>query len=199
MLLLFTTLRLTDHSAPRIAFGALRLVAMLSLTTGTLAAQSGAARSTERPRAASCLATSPGIADARLDERHPIYVEQETVTPQADGRILVAGSPVFLWEQRDERHELVEQDTIVGMVIDTAATVSPVPTPLRGHALSDFRAAPLPDGWWLVTFAEITAPIAPAIRGHVLGMWAGETDGTRWRGVVISQSAAKWLYCQRWL
>jgi hypothetical protein len=42
------------------------------------------------------------------------------------------------------------------------------------------RAAALPDGWWLVTFAEVEPRQMPK-HPIVKRMWAGETDGTRWR------------------
>lgn len=177
-------LRVGSRSAPSTTLLALRALAMLSLASSTLAAQPRATRANARPRPASCLATSPLIVDALLDGRHPVYVEQETVVSQSDGRVLVAGSPVFVWERRGERYELVDQDTIVGMVVRTPSDVRAVASPLPGRSLTEFRSAALADGWWLVTFAEVApSHLPPPQRPRVLAVWAGETDGTRWRAV----------------
>ena len=50
--------------------------------------------------ARSCLDTAATIVPARLDDQHLIYVEQETVVANRDGRVLVAGAPVYVWRQR---------------------------------------------------------------------------------------------------
>ena len=126
--------------------------------------------------------TSATITPARLDAKHLIYVEQETVVAQSDGRILVAGSPVFVWRENDfDRHEMLRVDSLLGMVIDsTSSGVRAIPSPLPGRWLDGMRAAALPDGWWLVTFAEVDRTEMPK-HPIVKRMWAGETDGTRWR------------------
>ena len=129
-----------------------------------------------------CMDTAATITPARLDAKHLIYVEQETVVAQTDGRILVAGSPVFVWRENDfDLHEMLKVDSLFGMVIDsTSTTVRAIPSPLPGRSLDGMRAAALPDGWWLVTFAEVEPRQMPK-HPIVKQMWAGETDGTRWR------------------
>jgi hypothetical protein len=136
------------------------------------------------PKAApfSCLDTSATIAPARLDARHLIYVEQQTVVGQEDGRVLVAGSPVFVWRDRGNGFDLLARDSLFGMVIDTGAVVRGIPSPLPGRRLDAVRAAAMPDGWWLVAFAEVVPPEGSATPA-VIAMWAGETDGTNWRGL----------------
>jgi hypothetical protein len=169
-------------SALHIAACTLGPLALLSLVAGALGAQPHAKRVVAHPSAESCLATSPLIVDARLDVDHPIYVEQETVQSQRDGRLLVAGEPVFLWERRGERYELLEQDSLVGVIISPPSTVRALVSPLRGRSLAAMRSAALPDGWWLLTFAEvIPAPVPQPPK--VLAMWVGETDGASWRGI----------------
>src|SRR5687768_1470521 len=75
----------------------------------------------------SCLDTSATIVPARLDARHLIYVEQETVVGQEDGRVLVAGNPVFVWRDRGNGFDLLARDSLFGMVIDTGAVVRGIP------------------------------------------------------------------------
>jgi hypothetical protein len=128
-----------------------------------------------------CMDTSGTITPARLDSKHLIYVEQETVVAQKDGRVLVAGRPVFVWRDRADRHDLLAVDSLFGMVIDSVtSSVRAIPSPLPGRTLDGMRAAALPDGWWLVTFAEVV-PRDPPQRPLVERMWSGETDGARWR------------------
>ena len=130
-----------------------------------------------------CLDTAATVTPARLDARHLIYVEQETVVSQRDGRVLVAGSPVFVWRHDVDHYVLMEVDSLLGMVIDSvSSSVRAIPSPLPGRRLNGMRAAALPDGWWLVTFAEVT-PVQMPRHPIVTQMWAGETDGTRWRDV----------------
>ena len=145
-----------------------------------LAAQSGDSAAAAPPFR--CMDTTATTIPARLDARHLIYVEQETVVAHPDGRILVAGSPVFVWRESDlGRHEMLKADSLFGMVIDsTSSAVRAIPSPLPGRSLDGVRAAALPDGWWLVTFAEVSPRQMPK-HPIVKRMWAGETDGTHWR------------------
>ena len=130
-----------------------------------------------------CLDTAATIVPARLDDTHLIYVEQETVVANRDGRILVAGAPVFVWRNAGDHYDLLGIDSLFGMVIEPASKfVRPVPSPLPGRDLKGMRAAALPDGWWLVTFAEVFSVQTPK-RPNVIAMWAGETDGTSWRAL----------------
>ncbi|MDF2774838.1 MAG: hypothetical protein K0S86_4338 [Geminicoccaceae bacterium] len=129
-----------------------------------------------------CLDTSATIAPARLDARHLIYVEQQTVVGQKDGRVLVAGNPVFVWRDRGNGFDLLARDSLLGMVVDTGALVRGIPSPLPGRRLDAVRAAAMADGWWLVAFAEVVPPEGSATPA-VIAMWTGETDGTNWRGL----------------
>lgn len=122
-------------------------------------------------------------APARLDDHHTLYVEQEAVSAQRDGRVLVAGQPVFLWRHTGARQELIEQDSIIGMVITPPFKLRALTSPLRGRSLTSIRSVGLPDGWWLMTFAEIVPEQSPAITPRVLALWAAETDGSTWRRV----------------
>ena len=133
--------------------------------------------------ARSCFDTAAMITPARLDERHLVYVEQETVVPDRGGRILVAGAPVYAWRNAGDRYDLLGLDSLFGMVIEPSSSfVRAVPSPLPGRVLKGMRAAALPDGWWLVTFAEVFSVQQPKPR-NVLAMWVGETDGSNWRAV----------------
>jgi len=135
------------------------------------------------PKARSCIDTAATIVPARLDEKHLIYVEQETVEANRDGRILVAGAPVFVWRNAGERYDLLGLDSLFGMIIEPSSSfVRGIPSPMPGHVLKGMRAAPLSDGWWLVTFAEVDS-LHTQRRPKVLAMWAGETDGASWRAV----------------
>jgi len=130
-----------------------------------------------------CFDTAATIAPARLDDRHLIYVEQETVVPNRGGRILVAGAPVYVWRDAGDRYDLLALDSLFGMIIEPATSyVRAIPSPLPGRVLKGMRAAALPDGWWLVTFAEVYSVQKPR-RPNVIAMWAGETDGSSWRAV----------------
>ena len=129
-----------------------------------------------------CLDTSGTVAPARLDAKHLIYTEQETVVTQRDGRTLVAGNPVWVWRDNGRGYDMLAKDSLFGMVVDTTALVRAIPSPLPGRILDGMRAAALPDGWWMVSFAEVI-PADPPKSPTVLAMWIGETDGTRWRSV----------------
>lgn len=156
-------------------------VAALITVPHLLAAQSRDSAAASTASAFRCMDTTATITPARLDPRHLIYVEQETVVAQADGRVLVAGSPVFVWRDDIDRHEMLKVDSLFGMVIDSISTaVRAIPSPLPGRSLDGMRAAALPNGWWLVTFAEVDPRRMPK-HPIVKRMWAGETDGTRWR------------------
>ena len=170
------------------------IVALALAPTGLAAAQRASkakVSGARRPIAAAssgpvrgCLDTAATIAPARLDERHLIYVEQETVVPNRDGRILVAGAPVYVWRDARDRYDLLGLDSLFGMIVEPSSKfVRPIPSPLPGRVLKGMRAAALPDGWWLVTFAEVFSVQEPR-RPNVIAMWAGETDGSSWRAVV---------------
>jgi hypothetical protein len=155
--------------------------ALLILPAGMLAQRSAPSATLSAPMTR-CIDSIPKTSPARLDASHQIYVEQETVVPQRDGRVLVAGAPVFVWKDAGGRYDLLAQDSLFGMIIDTSLVVHAVPPPMPGHPVDGMRAAPLPDGWWLATFAEVVPAQMPR-RPTVLAMWAGETDGTRWRAL----------------
>jgi hypothetical protein len=130
-----------------------------------------------------CLDTAATIVPARLDDAHLVYVEQETVVANRAGRILVAGAPVFVWRNAGDHYDLLGLDSLFGMVVEpTSKFVRPIPSPLPGRDLKGMRAAALPDGWWLVTFAEVVSVQTPK-RPNVIAMWVGETDGTSWRAL----------------
>ncbi|PYP80430.1 MAG: hypothetical protein DMD35_04805 [Gemmatimonadetes bacterium] len=129
-----------------------------------------------------CLDTTASVYPARLDDEHLIYVEQQTVVPQRDGRILVAGNPVWVWHDRGTGYDMLARDSLFGMVIDSTPVVRAIPSPLPGRVLNGMRAAALPDGWWMVTFADVIPAEMPK-RPTVLAMWVGETDGEHWRAV----------------
>jgi len=135
------------------------------------------------PKAQRCMDSVATVTPARLDAKHMIYVEQETVVAQPDGRVLVAGRPVFVWRDEGDRYEMLTVDSLFGMVVDsTSSSVRAIPSPFPGRHLDGMRAAALPDGWWLATFAEVFPAKMPQ-HPIVKQMWAGETDGTRWRRV----------------
>lgn len=156
----------------------LPLALVLPVRAGS--AQSGGPAPSADATGFRCLDTAFAATPARLDSRHLIYVEQQTVAALPDGRVLVAGNPVFVWRDRGDRYDRVAVDSVFGMVVDSTALVRAIPSPLPGRALDGMRAVALPDGWWLTTFAEVV-PADPPKRPVVVAMWSGETDGTRWR------------------
>ena len=84
----------------------------------------------------SCLDTAATIVPARLDEQHLIYVEQETVEANRDGRILVAGGPVYVWRNAGARYDLLGLDSLFGMIIEPSSNfVRAIPLPLPGRVL----------------------------------------------------------------
>lgn len=168
--------------ACRVALRGFITVSLLVIGARDLIAQNLSPRVARRAVPASCIAPTRTVSQARLDERHLIYTEQEAVAAQPDGRVLVAGNPVFVWKEVGDSHELIVPDSLIGMVIHSPTKVSAVRSPLPGRSLAAFRAAALPDGWWLVTFAEaIVAQRPPFVT--ILAMWSGETDGVQWRSV----------------
>ena len=153
------------------------------LVAPPLLAGQGPAVAGAGPGAPRCMDSVATVMPARLDAKHLIYVEQETVVPQSDGRVLVAGRPVFVWRDEGDRHEMLTVDSLFGMVVDSiSSSVRAIPSPFPGRRLDGMRAAALPDGWWLVTFADVFPAKMPQ-HPIVKQMWAGETDGTRWRRV----------------
>ena len=180
---------MTIRSAPiALAMGAALLFAPAGIASAQRAKASVAGAKKQIAAASpaparSCLDTVATITPARLDERHLIYVEQETVVPNRDGRILVAGAPAFVWRNSADRYDLLALDSLFGMIIEpTSSHVRAIPSPLPGRVLKGMRAAPLSDGWWLVTFAEVDSIHTPR-RPKVLAMWAGETNGSSWRAL----------------
>jgi hypothetical protein len=166
----------------RLARATLAIVPIVAMTIGPrlLSAQTSAAVGAG-PRAGRCMDSVATVTPARLDGKHLIYVEQQTVVPQRDGRVLVAGRPVFVWRDDGDHYEMLTVDSLFGMIIDsTSSSVRAIPSPFPGRQLDGMRAAALPDGWWLVTFADVIPAKMPR---HPIArqMWAGETDGTQWR------------------
>jgi hypothetical protein len=161
----------------------MRLAAAQRAPKATVAGATPPIAATSPERARSCLDTAATIVPARLDDRHLIYVEQETVVPNRDGRVLVAGAPVYVWRNADDRYDLLGLDSLFGMIVEpSSSVVRAIPSPLPGRVLKGMRAAALPDGWWLVTFAEVFSVQKPR-RPNVIAMWVGETDGASWRAV----------------
>jgi hypothetical protein len=159
------------------------LCGVASASPCIVAAQSSIVTPVVPSPAAHCLDTASAVLPARLDDRHLIYVEQETVVANRDGRVLVAGAPVFVWRHAGERYDLLGQDSLFGMIVEpSSALVHAIPSPLPGHLLKGMRAAPLPDGWWLVAFAEVHS-VQSQTPPNVIAMWAGETDGSSWRAL----------------
>ncbi|MEO8562214.1 MAG: hypothetical protein ABI601_09080 [bacterium] len=171
------TLR-TSH----LGLAARRALELLLLSPCLLSAQTAVGGVNGRTPPNRCMDAHVTDAPARIDDVHTLYVEQETVSAQRDGRVLVAGEPAFLWRKTGARTEFIVQDSIVGMVITPPENVAALLSPLRGRALTAMRSAALPDGWWLVTFVEVV-PVPMPAQPRVLDLWAGETDGTRWRRV----------------
>jgi hypothetical protein len=181
--------RTRSARAPRrLAHRACGSLLVAALCSSHAIAQTSARRSATgptAPTASTCVAPQPILAPARIDRDHLLYVEQETVTAQSDGRVLVAGRPVFLWARRKpstRAYDLNEQDTLMGMTITPPSRVRPLPSPIPGRPFAGVRSAPLPDGWWLVTFAEVI-PAPPPVGNRVIAMWAAETDGSAWRAL----------------
>jgi hypothetical protein len=167
------------------ARGANVVIALLSLVVGAgpLGGQVQVAPSAQIAATGRCMDTVATATPARLDAKHLIYVEQQTVVSQRDGRVLVAGRPVFVWRDEGDRYEMLAVDSLFGMVVDSvSSSVRAIPSPFPGRQLDGMRAASLPDGWWLVTFGEVFPSKMPQ-HPIVKQMWAGETDGTRWRRV----------------
>jgi hypothetical protein len=187
-----------SHALPAIPQNAARVVcaAWLVLTAASaLDAQSSGSAPGTAVALQRCMDTAATAAPARLDAEHLIYVEQETVVSQRDDRVLVAGNPVFVWRDRGDRYDLLGLDSLFGMVIEPSLSVHAIPKPMNGRSFDGMRAAALPDGWWLVTFAEVVPTQTPT-RPTVIGMWTGETDGTRWRSLqklpMIADSIETW-------
>ncbi|MDB4881622.1 MAG: hypothetical protein JWL95_388 [Gemmatimonadetes bacterium] len=170
-------------SAPRhIATLAFVAIALLALWPTLTSAQLPRRRPAANAMSTSCLAPEPIVAQARIDRDHVVYVEQETVTPGAGGRVLVAGNPVFLWGRNGAGYDFQVQDTLMGMIVSPPSGVHALLSPIPGRSFLGVRSAALPDGWWLLTFAEVVAAQAPVIP-RVIAYWAAETDGSRWRSL----------------
>jgi hypothetical protein len=174
--------RCRRSSRDRLAFvlGIAALATVSSPRTITAQTLDSLAASSTRPFR--CLDTAATIHPARLDARHLIFAEQQTVSAQPDGRILVAGNPVWVWKDRGTGYDMLAKDSVFGMVVDSTEIVRAIPSPLPGRVLEGMRAAALPDGWWMVSFADVIPAEVPK-QPTVLGMWVGETDGVRWRRV----------------
>jgi hypothetical protein len=166
-----------------LVFAPLSIAAAQRTSKAVAGAEKRPIAATAPAAARGCLDTAATITPARLDERHLIYVEQETVVPNRGGRILVAGAPVYVWRSAGEQYELLGLDSLFGMIVEPSSSfVRAIPSPLPGRVLKGMRAAALPDGWWLVTFAEVFSVQEPR-KPNVIAMWAGETDGSSWRAV----------------
>lgn len=113
-------------------------------------------------------------------EGHAAYVEPQTFVSEGD-RVLLAGTPMFVWETRG-RIGLVEGDSTIGAVLDATGNARPLASPIAARLVNDVRAAATGSGSWAVMFAE-AEPVQPPAMPRVVAYWFGITDGARWNSV----------------
>ena len=108
---------------------------------------------------------------------HRAYIEPQSFVAEGN-RVLLAGTPTYLWETGD-RPALVSGDSTIGAILDASGRVSPLPSPVAVRLVNDVRAAAAGAGKWAVMFAE-AEPVRPQQTAHVTAYWFGLTDGERW-------------------
>lgn len=130
-------------------------------------------------RAAICSVGEPAWQRLALPGMAGVYVEPNALVEGDDGKVLLAGSPVYAFAFDSAGQPDVAPDPeILGVMIRDDGTVQAVPKPMDGH-LAEPRALPLPGGGWEVVFAVDSTGEMGAVQYH-LGARYGRFDGRRW-------------------
>jgi hypothetical protein len=113
-----------------------------------------------------------------------VYVEPQAFIASGS-RLLLAGTPVFVWGDSSGVPVLLRRDSVIGVVIDASgrARLLAPPRPLAGRFIHDVRAAPAKAGEWAVAFAEGEPMSYPPRDPQVTAYWFGITNGARWRAL----------------
>ena len=134
----------------------------------------------QMPSTTTCLAADRGIAPVRLGDGTRVFVEPQGIAA-AGGKVLVAGTPNYLWRTSESGGAtLVGRDTVLGVVIDGHGTGALVPAPIVASRVHNVRTASYENGTWAVVFAEAPPPERPRDDPRVVAYWFGVTDGSRW-------------------
>lgn len=126
-----------------------------------------------------CIAIDSGRVAVELPRGERVFVEPEVVAAAGE-RVLVAGTPTYLWSSPESGAALIARDTILGVVVDTRGNGAIVPAPIAARTVHAVRAAAVDANTWGVFFVEAAPTIRVQDDPYVTGMWFGLTDGVRW-------------------
>jgi hypothetical protein len=116
-----------------------------------------------------------------VEGRSELYVEP-TALAVSRGKLLLAGTPNYLWRRRPGDRVLLEaQDSVFGAIITRDGRARIVYAPVRANLVASVRVLGRDDGKWDVVFAEIARPRAnPGDEGVAVRWWYGVFDGESW-------------------
>lgn len=108
-----------------------------------------------------------------------VYIEPTAFVESADGKILLAGSPIYAFGFDDGgRPQPAEDPEIFGAVLHADGRVQAVPKPMDAPLIQP-RALALPDGGWEVVFGiDSTSNFEDS--SYRMGARYGRFDGRRW-------------------
>lgn len=159
-----TTVHSVRHSP---ALAALLLVGMSCAQPGSMGQAKPACVVTTLPRRSLVLSSGDQV-----------YVEPQSIVASGS-RIIVAGTPSYLWKKGSAGFELLA-DSIIAAVTDSAGNAVVIRSTLApGHA-HDVRALALPDGRWALLFHEAPPPARMGDEVEVRAVWFGIVSGSRW-------------------
>jgi len=126
---------------------------------------------------------------ALADGRHA-YVEPQAVAASA-GRVLVAGSPSYLW---NGARGAPTRDSIFGVVLAAGGSARAIPSPVPARLVLGARALGRGDGGWDVAFVEMEPGYSARedASAPVARLRAGVYDGRAWRGLETLPATGGW-------
>ncbi len=118
-----------------------------------------------------------GVQRIGLDQNRTMYVEPTTIAV-ADESVLLAGSPVFIWQhEASSISRVVGSERIFGALLGPAGRTSALPGPELTGSLADLRGTATHDQRFAFLFAQLGTP--DDYRSY-LGYWYASTDGYSW-------------------
>src|SRR5881392_1901236 len=100
-----------------------------------------------------CDSTRSTMVQVRLADDQPIYIEPEAFAV-AGRRLLLAGSPSYVWQRTPSGSKLKAQNAFLGVIVGSSGRSRPVFTPRAGQNPAHVRALGRPSGTWAVVFMD---------------------------------------------
>jgi hypothetical protein len=127
----------------------------------------------------SCSIVERSFLPLKLDGRL-VYVEPQAFAAARD-RLLLAGSPSYIWRASPGVPALEARNSILGVVIEPDRRVSALASPIKSGPVDYIRALGRADGTWALVFAETAPPKDQSPNPPVVDYWFAVSDGKTWR------------------